>query len=68
MAGWDRTPLRRHCNFVIGMLVVGVLLSFALMLADEVQGAWAVLVVLSSSAAGAQWRLSSRLRDVSPHR
>ena len=58
---WDRMSLRAHANFVIAMLVAGVLTSLVLNALEQVQAAWSVAAVFASGACGALFRLSLRL-------
>jgi archaellum component FlaG (FlaF/FlaG flagellin family) len=55
--------LRAHANFVIAMLVAGVLTSLVLNIAEQMQAAWIVAVVFAGCACGALFRLSLRLPD-----
>lgn len=60
---WDRMSLRAHANFVIAMLVAGVVTSLVLSSLEHMQAAWIVAVVFASGASGAVFRLSLRLPD-----
>jgi hypothetical protein len=64
VSGWDSKSLRWHSNFVIVMLMVGVLASLVLAFAGEFEAAWGTGMSVASSACAAQWQLSRRLAEV----